>query len=81
MGVCPACVENVLHEHQPFRMRIWQWAQQDCIHHAEDGSVGPDSNSENQYGNKRESGIFFQYAKGKANVLNESFHTSPYARV
>jgi hypothetical protein len=60
-------------------MRIRQRAQQDCIHHAEDGSVGPDSDGENQYGDKRESGIFSQHAKGKANVLNESFHTSPYA--
>ena len=70
-------LENVLYKHQPLRMRIWQRTQQDCIHHTEDGSVGPDPDGENQYGHKRESRIFLEHAKGKANVLNESFHTSP----
>ena len=79
MGVCPAFWETFSNEYQPLRMRIRQRTQQNCIHHAENGGVGPDSDGENQYGNKRESGIFSQYAKSKANVLNESFHTSSYA--
>src|SRR5262249_8759841 len=53
--------------------------QQNGIDHTEDGGIGADSDRQHQHGNQSESRIFSQHAQGEANVLVESFHTSPFS--
>src|SRR5262249_16914552 len=71
-------VIEVLHHHQAIRLWIRERTEQERIHQAENGRIGSDSNCQHQHRDQREPGILSQDAQGKANILIERLHTSPF---
>src|SRR6185437_3779275 len=60
-------------KHQATRVFVWQWLQQDTIHNAEDGSVGPNAESECNDRDGRKPWRFAQHAQGVTQVLRQDF--------
>src|ERR1700677_4484814 len=54
--------------HQLLRIAKWQRAQQNCVHHAEDGNVGADSKCEDENRNDGEAAVAAEGAQGVADV-------------
>src|SRR5471030_288546 len=59
---------------QAIRFRIGQRLEQDAIDHAENGAVAADGKRQNEYRNRRETGIFTQGAQSVMKVLPQIVH-------
>ena len=53
--------------------------EENCVHQAEDGCVGADTESQGKDGDCREAGIFAQNAEAKPDISKESFEQTPGA--
>ena len=61
--------------HQPFRGGVWQGTQQDRVHHAEDGGVRADAQSQGQNHDQRKTGRPADAAQAVAEVLGDGFES------
>jgi hypothetical protein len=57
---------------------IGQRSQQQGVHHAEDGRIRANAQTERQHGNQREAGILQQHSRAVAQVLPKCLHRSPH---
>src|SRR5262249_6608368 len=74
-------VVEIFYHHQAARLRIRQRADQERVHYAENGGGGPRVDGQSQHGYQREAGVFLKHAQRKTNVLDQSFHTTPFIAV
>src|SRR5579863_2673803 len=56
------------HLHQPLRMRVWQWTQEDRVHNAEYGSVRADAQGQGDHHCRMQSWLFGEHAHAEANI-------------
>jgi len=61
---------------QLLRIRVGQRTKQDSADNREDRSVGADAESESEYGDGGEAGIFSEHAGAVANVLKDGVEPS-----
>src|SRR5215467_5018639 len=66
-------VREFPHGHDLLRVRIGKRAKQHRIHNRENGGGGTDAESQSKNRNGAEAGGLAQYAKGKAEVLEQCF--------
>src|SRR6185295_6541296 len=66
------------HGHKPFRVRVGQRSQQDCVDDAEDRRVGADSEGQCDDCDQGEPGTLYEQPDPKAKVLEEFVHFSSF---
>src|ERR1019366_8802416 len=62
---------------QAIGLWVWQWPQQDAVHHAEDGRVRADAERERQCRDERESAMLEKLSDAEAYVGPERVHGRP----